>query len=136
MLTKFLASAAALAFAIGSSSAVAQPAARAAMNPEHQTAYSRWPAEQRTAYDAWTQNAQTYFWTLTPEQQRIWFRLDDAQRNNMLGLNEANRALAWSSVQAQAAAQTGTTTATPPTSADLGSTRATPSPSAPPAKRR
>ena len=66
-----------------------------------QTMYDGWPADRRTTYDAWPMEAQTYYWTLTPAQTEAWWMLNNEQRVRVVGMTEAQRGQAWTSILSQ-----------------------------------
>lgn len=75
------------------------------LTAEQQSMYDAWPAERRGDYDALEAEHQTYFWTLTPRQRDAFWVLTPEQRAQIVGMTPQARANAWTSIEAQIAAQ-------------------------------
>lgn len=82
----------------------AEAAADVVLSAEQQAIYDAWPAERRAEYDALEPASQTYFWTLTPKQQDAYWVLTTDQRTQILAMTPEARANAWTSIEAQLAA--------------------------------
>jgi hypothetical protein len=79
-------------------------AADAELSAEQQVIYDAWPVDRRADYDALEPEYQTYFWTLTPRQRDAYWVLTPEQRAQMMEMTPQARANAWSSIEAQLAA--------------------------------
>ena len=92
-----------------------------------QAMYDAWTDSQRTTYDAWPMEAQTYYWTLDDMQQGVWWdALNNEQRVRIVGMDDAQRVAAWTSIRNQmnaannASASNASTTARTTRSATSG----------------
>ncbi|MXP40972.1 hypothetical protein GRI75_04850 [Altererythrobacter soli] len=83
----------------------ANAAADVELTAEQRAMYDAWPDDRRATYDALEQEHQTYFWTLTPKQRDAYWFLTPQQRTQIMGMTPEARASAWTSIEAQIAAQ-------------------------------
>jgi hypothetical protein len=74
------------------------------LSAEQQVIYDAWPVDRRADYDALEPEYQTYFWTLTPRQRDAYWVLTPEQRAQMMEMTPQARASAWTSIEAQLAA--------------------------------
>ena len=115
----FMAGAAALALACGTTVVSAQDAAAGAA-PEAASADAAKPADP-----SWSAEYKAYYETLTAKQKEGWWALSDAQRKQVYDLPAEQRASVWASIESQlagaapqgAAAGAAGATAAPPAAA-------------------
>ncbi|HYD24198.1 MAG TPA: hypothetical protein VEB68_05325 [Croceibacterium sp.] len=82
----------------------AAAAADFTMTAEQQATFDAWPADRQTYYTDLDAEHQAYFWSLTPRQMEGYWVLTPEQRMQVFAMTPTARASAWTSIEAQLAA--------------------------------